>query len=168
MERYKGYSYFPIFTIIFHLIQVFYPFLNTNQHRKGQSFLQSSFSQPQSPIKMFSTPLLLLSLLPLAFTSPVINLPTRASLPIRDVTTTSACPTAGLPTDVAPYFYLKTNTTLDCTSTKNNLYLSDYHVEAGSSVAVLSPGDPQSSGADLAYLNGTVLQYVYIPLLNPL
>jgi len=44
-------------------------------------------------------------------------------------------------------------------SSKNNLYLSDYHVEAGSSVAVLVPETGSDFSADLAYLNDTYLQF---------
>jgi len=109
---------------------------------------------------MFSTTsIFLLSLLNLVLAAPTTS-PTAT-------TTTPACASGqSLPTDVAPYFYLKTNTLLNPSSPKNNLYLSNYHVEAGDSVAVLVNENATEFTPTLAYLNDTYLQFA-IQLLPP-
>jgi len=97
---------------------------------------------------------LLFCILPIVLAAPTTTFSAAASS-----TSTLPCLSPSiLPPDVAPYFYLKTNTLFNASSTKNNLYLSDYHVGAGSSVAVLVPETGTEFSPDLAYLNDTYLQ----------
>lgn len=102
--------------------------------------------------------LLSVSLLPLAFTTPISNHETAST----STMTTAACPTALYPAVTDSYFYLKTRTisnkeVIGSSSPKDNLYLTGYHVEAGSSVAVLEPKS-EATVNWVAYLNDTFLQ----------
>lgn len=86
--------------------------------------------------------LLSLALPPLALTTPTA--PGSAA----------ACPTADFPPSTEPYFYLRTNTPFNPSSSKNNLYLDAFTVESGVSVAVLLPKNEISTTA-VAFLNHT-------------